>query len=350
MKTINAINVNYAWAQAINLMRHYGLAEVSRNGPVRVAPWPVTTIYSRPDQRVLLDPVRDANPIFHLHEALWMLAGRNDATWLDQFVGDFSARYAEPDGTLHGAYGYRWREHFIDRHNINRAGNLDQLNKVVKILVDDPYSRQAVIQMWDAEMDLGVPGLKDRPCNTQIYLRIRITPNTAGISASGLAVQADLRELDMCITCRSNDIVWGAYGANVVHFSILQEYLAARLGVTVGKLTQFSWNWHMYHNTHHLADQGSADRHADRQYPGTLPLVTDPANIDFDIEQYVENPETGRYATNTFLGTTAYPMFMANIERKAGNLETSAMSWANEIQAPDWREATVAWLQRRIKA
>lgn len=317
MRTIFARNVNDAWLNAINLINEIGETEVSRNGMVQVAPFPVVTIYDNPIERVLFDPVRDANPIFHLHEALWMLAGQEDATWLDQFVGDFSARYAESDGVLHGAYGYRWREHFAK----------DQLDAVVRILSADPSSRQAVIQMWDCEVDLEIPNLKDRPCNTQIYLRIH----------GGL--------LDLCVTCRSNDIVWGAYGANAVHFTILQEYLATRLGAGVGKFMQFSWNWHMYNSTEHLANRESANGW--RTYPGTIPLIDDLRSFDKEVAAYVENPDSAIDAKNTFLDGTARSMFMTNEARKAKDYE-QARRWANAITAPDWKQATVAWLERRI--
>jgi thymidylate synthase len=52
--------------------------------------------------------------------------------------------------------------------------------------------------------------------------------------------------LDLTVLCRSNDVVWGAYGANAVHFSVLQEYLAGRIGVDVGVMYQFSNNYHGY--------------------------------------------------------------------------------------------------------
>jgi hypothetical protein len=45
---------------------------------VLVSQTPVVTCYSAPTQRVLFSPMRDANPFFHLMEALWMLAGRDD--------------------------------------------------------------------------------------------------------------------------------------------------------------------------------------------------------------------------------------------------------------------------------
>ena len=98
MIVISVENVNQAWAKALAHMALEGVEADSRNGRVRLTPWPVATVYARPWERVLFDPVRDANPIFHLHEALWMLAGESDARWLDRFVKDFSERFAEPDG------------------------------------------------------------------------------------------------------------------------------------------------------------------------------------------------------------------------------------------------------------
>ena len=329
MEHIKARGVNDAWYQAVVLIRKIGEECGSRNGRVLVAPCPVITTYTHPNERVLFDPLRDANPIFHLHEALWMLAGRDDARWLDQFVHDFSERYAEKDGHMHGAYGYRWRRHFY----------YDQLKKVIEILKDDPNSRQAVIQMWDADEDLGIVGLKDRPCNTQIYLRM------------------DRGYLDMAVTCRSNDIVWGCYGANAVHFSILQEYLATMLDIPMGRLTQFSWNWHMYISASHLAHSESAYEYISKFNPAkTIDMINDPEHFDTELIQYCSSPTSAspdnqknellRYH-NTFFTGTAFPMWEANRLRKRKDWDT-AFAAASAIEAPDWRKATIEWLQRRL--
>jgi hypothetical protein len=53
-------------------------------------------------------------------------------------------------------------------------------------------------------------------------------------------------ELNMTVFCRSNDIIWGCYGANAVHFSYLLEYMAAMINCPVGWYTQISVNWHAY--------------------------------------------------------------------------------------------------------
>ena len=44
-------------------------------------------------------------------------------------------------------------------------------------------------------------------------------------------------------------MIWGAYGANAVHMSILLEYMAARIDCAVGTYYQFSNNLHAYVDT-----------------------------------------------------------------------------------------------------
>lgn len=214
-------NVGQALPVGIKYLMEHGRVEQSRAGPVLVAPQPVMTSYSHPTERVLFSPGRDANPFFHLIEAVWMLAGRDDSGFLTPYVPRY-ASYAEPTGEVHGAYGLRWRSQF----------GFDQLAAVAVRLRRDPTTRQAVIAMWDPSCPTGANDLQgdwhDRPCNTHLYLRVRENV------------------LDMTVCCRSNDVLWGAYGANVVHFSVLQECLAAMSGFEVGYLHQLSNNYHVY--------------------------------------------------------------------------------------------------------
>lgn len=85
--------------------------------------------------------------------------------------------------------------------------------------------------MWDGQYDLGRSG-KDLPCNT-------IATFQRGIEG----------ELNLDVFCRSNDIIWGCYGANAVHFSFLLEYMALWIGCQVGVYRQHSINWHAYLDT-----------------------------------------------------------------------------------------------------
>lgn len=230
MKLLNVRNVHEALPRAIKLLRQEGYERNSRNGPVLIGPWPVTTIYQRPWERMLFWKDRDANPFYHLYEALWMLDGRNDVFPLTVFAKN-AANYSDDGLTWFGAYGYRWRKAF----------NVDQLPIIARRLRENPDDRRCVLQMWDTRLDLD-RAFKDVPCNLIA---------TFQRDAFG--------KLDLTVFCRSNDIIWGAYGANVVHFSILQQYIAHAIGCRMGTYTQISVNWHAYLDTFEKVKELSPD-------------------------------------------------------------------------------------------
>lgn len=351
MRVISGRNVNDIYPVARGLLDEVGVRSLSRAGEVLVAPFPVCTVYERPTERVLFDSHRDANPFFHLMESLWMLSGSDDGRWLDRYVSDFSSRYAEEDGSVWGAYGHRWRRHFgkfIESDTgigvLSDWEPLDQLTKVIELLRKDPMDRRAVIQMWDAETDLGA-AKRDVPCNTQCYPRIVETRETRG---GELCVD---RVLDLTILCRSNDVIWGAYGANCVHFSVLQEYLAAAIGVGVGKLYQFSNNWHGYVD---VLQKKPVRRESDPYFLGevaTWPMFARPDRADADILRFVTDP-LGDYNLDTWgnpwFANTAFPMAAAHDCWKHGEKD-AALAWAERVDATDWRRAAIEWLQRRKK-
>lgn len=326
MLTIFAKNVNEAFDMAVIQMERVGVTEQSRNGGVRVAPYPVMTVYDYPQQRVLFNRHRDANPFFHFFECLWMLSGSNEGRWLDRFISDFSSRYGEPEKgmMIWGAYGNRWRRWF----------EYDQLDFIIKRLRKDPKDRRVVIQMWDPQLDMydptevddetgqPFPEPRDVPCNTAIYPRI----------VGGA--------LDITVTCRSNDVVWGAYGANAVHFSFLQEYLAGMIGVKVGKYYQLSNNWHLYD-----AVKSRFQRDPLPAYPNTYPIGDNWDSWDADLKKFMDTPEAIVYENNFFLHVVR-PMWRVHAEWKFGN-KLNAYRLAEGIAADDWRRAVVEWMGRR---
>jgi hypothetical protein len=65
MKILQARNVHDALPHALKLLEQEGIETPSRNGPVLQAPWPVTTVYSHPCERVLFHPERDDFAAWH---------------------------------------------------------------------------------------------------------------------------------------------------------------------------------------------------------------------------------------------------------------------------------------------
>lgn len=349
MHVITARNVHDALPRGVQLLLEKGAQRDSRNGPVLQARGPVTTLYAQPCERVMLWPERDANPFFHLLESLWMLAGRNDLAFPAGILPRFR-EFSDDGRTLHGAYGHRWRQHF----------GSDQIKLIIDELTRDPDSRRCVLQMWDAPSDLGRAG-RDLPCNTHIYF---------GVSAEGA--------LDMTVCCRSNDIIWGAYGANAVHFSVLQELMADALRRPVGRYWQISNNYHAYLSTlgpvQHLGETCADGYRGDRwvnpyEDDGTPSMpsyraalrrhrLLDPEHgwqqLLEDCALLIDQPEAVGFR-HSFIRRVAKPMLMA---QRVWAERQHAVSWRvlamREIleQMPehnDWRVAAEQWCARRVE-
>jgi hypothetical protein len=324
-RVIIAKNVNHALGDGFQWLKVAGVDEESRAGPVRVAQGPVITEYLYPTQRVLFNAKRDANPVFHLLESIWMLAGGSNSSFLLPYNARM-AEYSEPDGKIHGAYGYRWRQAFA----------LDQITEIVGELRRNPDSRQCVMQMWSAELDLAI-SKKDRPCNTHIYFDCR--RNAFGH-----------RVLGMTVCCRSNDALWGAYGANAVHFSILQELMAAAIGVGVGTYRQVSNNFHAYKEVPCAKDFLENPPVIDEywRYPRfTVPLLAVGENyLDFltDCEDMALGKFSIPWKTN-FFRTVVSPLKTTYDARKAGSRVWKETM--NDIVECDWKLAFTEWTERR---
>jgi thymidylate synthase len=329
MRLFTNRNINTMFPRVMCELLANGEREESRNGPVIVYPEPVCMTYERPWERVLFSAKRRANPFFHLFESMWMLAGRDDAAFLDRYVHDFGARYAEKDGTLHGAYGRRWRSHFF----------IDQLDWAVQSLQRDPASRRTVITMYDPAID-SIPhesptSPKDIPCNTQMYLRLR------------------RGALELTVCCRSNDAIWGAFGANVVHFSVLQEYLAHRIGCGIGPMHVMSNNFHVYESTLHLFDskEGVYDPYSlDHVAPHPLFTSTnDEAFVDM-LNLWMADPSN----TSENLKFPAWPFTNLLIPMSRVHDAIKAKMWDDALRecdyiiSEDWRGAAQRWIFMRL--
>lgn len=338
-----------ALVECIHLKAIPTVRSPSRVGDVLQIPEPVMLTYDRPLERVLFNGPRDANPFFHLYEALWMLAGRNDVAPLAYYSGKIGDIASDDGQTFNGSYGYRWR------HADTSVMERDQLDILIEHLHDNPQSRRAVLQMWNVEDDLmNINESKDVCCNLCVCFSLRHTSDTYDrLDETQTAIPCC--SLDMTVFNRSNDLIWGSLGANFVHFTLLQEYIACALGVSVGVYNQVSNNLHCYTELHPwtpeewLADSSpsyiSAFRH--------VPLVNIREMFDQDVKAFVElnsglpnDTLPDDHWEERFLCDTAQPMMNAFHCHKE-RLYMEAIRWASSIEADDWRIASLAWINKR---
>lgn len=296
-----------------------GTNEQSRNGPVLTLPGPAVFTLYNPQARVLIDPIRDANPFFHMMEFIWMMAGRNDSAWISHFNKRMET-YAN-EGRLNSAYGHRWRKEY----------GIDQIRITIDKLRADSRTRQAVISMWDPYLD-NRDGMRDRACNTTIYFR-----NVDG-------------RLNCLVCNRSNDYLWGALGANICHLTMLHELVAWFSELPLGAYSVISMNMHIYTDnpkyTQILNTLISPD-----VYKTVAPqsmFTTEDTYADFvsDCENFCSNSinDPPYEMVTPWMNDTALPALQAWRTRKRGKPGTEVTL----IKQDDWRIACQMWLDRHV--
>jgi len=332
MLVITGRNVNHVYPTALfHLQQPSALRRPSRNGPVIEYPTPVTTVYSCPGECVLFDPLRDANPFFHLFEFLWIVAGRDDVAFLHHFVKRI-ADYSDDGLTFSGSYGARLR------------GSITSVIDKLRASEDD---RRAVAPIyWPS--DVAYTG-KDLPCNVAAMFKIR---NGA---------------VTLTVANRSNDLVYGAYGANVVQFGLLLSYVAAALGRPAGSYYQVSDSLHLYID----------DPKSRLVFESARLLTVDPYDSgeavamqlwagnetredwDRDLAQFFSWWDKGATKDTRPVGfRTAWwnhiasPLWNAYAEYRADKVALALQeldTHPDDLSRPDWIEAGRRWLERKAK-
>lgn len=200
----------------LDLVRGYGEIERSspRGLPTRDA-GPTCVVLLTPSDSLPTGVGRAVSPRVAAAEAVQLVGGFSDPRLLP---GPFD-RFKEDDGSLHGAYGPRVR---------------DQLRHVVRKLVGDPDTRQAVVTIWDPARDNDPH--PDIPCTVTIAFRL---------------VRDRLR---MRVVMRSQD-VWLGTPYDWFQFAQLQLTLARVLGVGVGVYHHVTLSTHIYEPDLELVDE-----------------------------------------------------------------------------------------------
>jgi thymidylate synthase len=194
----------------------------------------VTLQLTNPLANLVVSPARKANYAFGIAEFMWIMSGQNDVETIAKFnkqMGNFS-----DDGTyMKGAYGPKV---------------VEQLPYIEETLRKDPNSRQAVLTIWRER-----PGpTKDVPCTSLFQFFVR---NGA---------------LELTTFMRSNDL-WLGFPYDVYDFTMIQNYLAHRLGVRLGTYTHCVGSLHVYE--HHWESAHAVIQEQTTWRPESLPFASD---------------------------------------------------------------------------
>jgi len=118
------------------------------------------------------------------------------------------------DNIVNSNYGWQWARN-------------EQLDKVVRMLVQNPFTRRAVLSIYDGkEIDTYS---KDTPCTYAVQFTILDN------------------KLNMAVLMRSNDL-WYGFCNDQYCFSMLQQMVADFLCIEVGTYYHFAHNLHLYND------------------------------------------------------------------------------------------------------
>lgn len=162
-----------------------------------------------------------------LGELLWYFSKSNDLRFITYYISQYKDE-SDDGKTVYGGYGPRLFKLRRGRKHI------DQLQNVCSLLTQNPHSRRAVIQLFDAA-DIA-ENHKEIPCTCTLQFLVR-----AG-------------QLDLIVTMRSNDAYLGL-PHDVFAFTMLQEFFARRLGVELGTYKHFVGSLHLYQKHRRKAQQ-----------------------------------------------------------------------------------------------
>jgi thymidylate synthase len=151
-------------------------------------------------------------------EACQLIAGASTPK-LVIAIGPQFANYTEDNGLFHGAYGIRTQSQYAP---------------IVERLKADPDTRQAVVTIWNPELDL-LSNKRDYPCTILHQFRIRNN------------------KLNMSVYMRSND-VWLGAAYDFFQFTRVQLAIASILGIEPGTYHHHVGSLHIYEQHYDSAE------------------------------------------------------------------------------------------------
>lgn len=219
-KTITGVNASSLYTDALQAAQ-LG-RKVTARGMDTLELLDVELVLLDASSNLIVNNTRHLNYAFMLAEWLWIMTGCALKDAIFPFNRKLLMSVGEHDHTFTGAYGPKW---------------IEQLPFILDALKSDDHSRQAVVNIW-----------RDRP---------RASADTPCTLSWQFLIRDEL--LHMITTMRSND-VWLGTPYDLFSFTMIQQWLAAQLGVKAGSYAHRVGSFHAYVRDLPRLDQAACDR------------------------------------------------------------------------------------------
>jgi thymidylate synthase len=181
-------------------------------------------LYGTPDATTILIG-RGNNPFATVAETLWVFAGRNDTDTLSRWLPR-AHEYSDDGKHWDSGYGPRLRAWRAWRGKME-CPPVNQIETVLRRLLKNQDSRQALITIWDPAVDGVKEGSKDYACTQVVHFLVR----------NG--------KLQVYVTMRSNDIIYGV-AINAFEWCFLGRYIAHELNIPFSRYFHYGSSLHLY--------------------------------------------------------------------------------------------------------
>lgn len=213
MYLVEGTNINDIQITLFSLLKNKGEKVLVRNfNTLEIYPVSIHLTNIRNRCTTILE--RKWNIIFALGEFCWHLSGSNKLNNIHYYSKNWELISDDREHITESCYGSKIFKESDDWQNL-----ILELRK-------DIYSRRAVINLYSSEHSLG-KNMSDVSCTLSLQFLYRND------------------KLDLIVTMRSNDIVWGLPN-DIFFFTLLQEYLAKLLNVVPGDYYHQVASLHIY--------------------------------------------------------------------------------------------------------
>lgn len=177
-----------------------------------------------------------------IEELLWFLRGDTDVNKLKEkgvkiWNGNSSREFLDnrnlqnlEEGDIGPGYGFQWRHSGANYYNCKSdylGMGIDQIENVIKMLKDDPFSRRIILNAWNPS-NIEEMALPPCHCFAQFY------------------VSGD-KQLSCHMYQRSVDTFLG-FPWNILSYSVLTKILAMKTGLNAKELIISTGDTHIYKN------------------------------------------------------------------------------------------------------